>query len=122
MKTCETCLRGPEARRTTVCINCTSSDYVNYLPASAQDIEDDDRIDIIGQNGNDDLHHDPVNHPPRYTQGGIECIDAIKAALTPEEFRGYCKGNALEYVWHELHKGGDESLHKAALYLARVAA
>lgn len=63
---------------------------------------------------------DPVNHPPHYTAGGIECIDAIQAALTPEEFRGYCKGNALKYVWRERHKGGAESLAKAQWYLKRM--
>ncbi|MBX9754797.1 MAG: DUF3310 domain-containing protein [Pseudomonadaceae bacterium] len=63
---------------------------------------------------------DMVNNPPHYKQGSIECIDAIRAALTPEEFRGYCKGNSLKYVWRELHKGGDESLKKAAWYLAQT--
>jgi len=65
---------------------------------------------------------DPVNQPPHYRQGRIECIDAIEAALTPEEFRGYCKGNILKYVWREKHKGGTESLNKAHWYLARLIA
>ena len=60
---------------------------------------------------------DNVLHPSHYTQGKIECKDAIKSALTPEEWRGYCKGNALKYVWRERYKGGDESLEKAAVYL-----
>ena len=64
---------------------------------------------------------DMVNEPPHYTQGGIECIDAIRAALTPEEFRGFCKGNALKYVWREKHKGGDEDMKKAGWYLNKVA-
>lgn len=39
-----------------------------------------------------------VNHPPRYMLGnGLERIDVIEAALTPEEFIGWCKGNALKY-------------------------
>ena len=63
---------------------------------------------------------DMVNNPPHYKQGAIECIEAIRAALTPEEFRGYCKGNSIKYVWRELHKGGDESLDKAAWYLAQA--
>ena len=75
------------------------------------------RMDIIGQNGNDGDHYDSVNHPAHYTQGAIECIDAIKAQLTPEEFRGYCKGAAAKYIWRERHKGGDESLAKAVWYL-----
>lgn len=63
---------------------------------------------------------DMVNAPPHYRQGGIECIDAIRAALTDEEFRGYCKGNALKYVWRERHKGGAESLAKAQWYLSKL--
>jgi hypothetical protein len=63
---------------------------------------------------------DPVNQPEHYRQGGIECIDAIEAALTPEEFRGYCKGNVLKYVWRERHKGGAQSLMKARWYLDRL--
>lgn len=61
---------------------------------------------------------DMVNNPPHYqSESGIECIDAIRAALTPEEFRGYCKGNAIKYVWRERNKGQDESMEKAVWYL-----
>jgi hypothetical protein len=65
---------------------------------------------------------DLVNHPEHYRQGEIECIDAIEAALTPDEFRGYCKGNAIKYVWRERHKGGAQSLMKARWYLDRLIA
>jgi hypothetical protein len=60
---------------------------------------------------------DAVNHPDHYTQGDIECIDAIRAALTAEEFRGYCKGNVLKYVWRERHKGQNEALGKCIPHL-----
>jgi len=63
---------------------------------------------------------DMVNAPPHYRQGGIECIDAIRAALTPEEFRGYCKGNAIKYIWRERYKGGNESMDKADYYLNKA--
>ena len=65
---------------------------------------------------------DAVNHPAHYTKGGIECIDAIQAALTPEEFRGYCKGNALKYIWRNGKKApGTEvqDAEKAIWYLAK---
>jgi hypothetical protein len=65
---------------------------------------------------------DPVNQPPHYRQGEIECIEAIEAALTPEEFRGYCKGNVIKYTWRERHKGGGESLATALWYLRRLLA
>ena len=58
-----------------------------------------------------------VNNPRHYTQGKIECIEAIQSALTEEEFRGYCKGNAMKYIWRERLKGGTESIEKAAWYL-----
>jgi colicin import membrane protein len=38
-----------------------------------------------------------VNHPPHYTQGAVECIDAIRAALGPERFAGFCQGCILKY-------------------------
>lgn len=63
---------------------------------------------------------DNVNSPSHYRQGDIECIDAIRAALSDEEWRGYCKGNVLKYVWRERHKGGGESLRKAQWYLERI--
>ena len=61
-----------------------------------------------------------VYSPAHYTTGGIECIDAIKAALTAEEFRGFCKGNVLKYVWREQGKGQDQDLAKARWYLDRL--
>ena len=66
------------------------------------------------------MQHDEVNHPPHYKQGKVECIDAIESALTPEEFRGYLKGNILKYTWRERHKGGQQSLEKAHWYLERM--
>ena len=67
-----------------------------------------------------DTASDMVNHPPHYAgEGSIECIEAIEAQLTLEEFRGYLKGNIAKYVWRERHKGKD-SLKKAAWYLDRL--
>ena len=60
---------------------------------------------------------DMVNNPPHYTGGNIECIDAIRAALTADEFRGYCKGNVIKYTYRERLKGRDEDLAKARWYL-----
>jgi hypothetical protein len=53
-----------------------------------------------------------------YREGDIECIDAIRAALTPEEFRGFCKGNIIKYTWRERAKGGDQDLIKLQDYAA----
>lgn len=65
-------------------------------------------------------NNDPVNYPSHYTNGSIECIEAIEAALTPEEFRGYLKGCAMKYIWRERMKGGTESIDKARWYVQRL--
>ena len=45
---------------------------------------------------------DMVNNPDHYNQGDIECIDAIRAMLTDEEFIGYLRGNSLKYRWRSV--------------------
>lgn len=76
-------------------------------------------VEMLNMEGAEPVE-DVVNSPAHYTKGGIECIDAIRAALTPEEFRGYCKGNAIKYSWRERHKGGNEDLKKASWYLTKI--
>jgi hypothetical protein len=66
------------------------------------------------------IQDDQVNHPPHYTEGGIETIEAIEAELTAEEYRGYMKGNITKYIWRERLKGGTQSLKKAQWYLDRL--
>lgn len=60
---------------------------------------------------------DTVMHPSHYCQGGIECIKAIEASMTPEEFQAYCKGNVMKYIWRFREKNGLEDLKKAQVYL-----
>jgi hypothetical protein len=64
---------------------------------------------------------DPVNHPAHYTHGGIETIDFIQAKLTPEEFRGYLKGNILKYGSRLGHKDNDmQDAGKLAWYTNKL--
>ena len=63
---------------------------------------------------------DMVNSPSHYQLDGMEAIDIIKAALTPEEYRGYLKGNALKYMLREPFKGNPaQDVAKAKWYLSR---
>tara|TARA_R100001460_G_scaffold37012_2_gene71062 strand:+ start:1058 stop:1312 length:255 start_codon:yes stop_codon:yes gene_type:complete len=62
---------------------------------------------------------DLINHPPHYKKGNMEVIDVIEAFLTPEEYRGYIKGNNIKYVLRETEKGGDADIGKARWYLNR---
>jgi hypothetical protein len=61
---------------------------------------------------------DPIN-PSHYKQGGIECIEAIKAALG-DGFPDYLRGNVMKYLWRYKEKGGVDDLRKSAWYLDRL--
>jgi hypothetical protein len=67
----------------------------------------------------DAVRPDMVNSPPHYTKGGIETIDYIKAKLSPEEYRGYLRGNLLKYASRMGAKGEDDA-GKAAWYAQRL--
>jgi hypothetical protein len=65
-----------------------------------------------------DSSSDFIN-PNHYKQGGIECIEAIKAA-TGDGFISYVWGNVLKYLWRWPKKGGVDDLKKARWYLDRL--
>ena len=65
---------------------------------------------------NEEEMKDLVNNPPHYNKGDIECIDAIEAMLTQEEFVGYLRGNSLKYRWRFRYKNGIQDLEKAEWY------
>lgn len=67
--------------------------------------------------------NDEVNRPAHYNSGKVEAIEAIEASMSPEEFKGYLKGNALKYLWRYAYKGKPiQDLDKAEWYLARLRA
>jgi hypothetical protein len=64
---------------------------------------------------------DNVNNPKHYTSGKIECIEAIEAALGPECFIAYCRGNVIKYTWRSgLKNDAAEDLAKAQWYARRA--
>ena len=67
--------------------------------------------------------HNAVDHPVHYTQGGIECIDAIKAATVGKNgIEAVCTANAIKYLWRYEAKNGMEDVKKARWYLDRLIA
>ena len=67
------------------------------------------------------MQSDPVNNPAHYTAGNIECIDAIKEALGPEQFKGFLRGNVVKYLWRVEHKHNPlQDAQKASWYLDRL--
>ena len=96
---CRSCIHENEG-----CIPNTFDDCVKYISVYNKEPPDPDE-------------DDHVNHPSHYTQGGIECIKAIEASMTPDGFQDYCKGNVLKYIWRWREKNGVEDLKKAQVYL-----
>lgn len=64
---------------------------------------------------------DAVDSPAHYVKGGIECIDAVDAAISdldgPE---AHYTASAIQYLWRWKSKGGVEDLQKARWYLNRL--
>lgn len=64
---------------------------------------------------------DMVNHPQHYTQGGIECIDALKAATVGKRgIEAVCVANIIKYCWRYEEKNGIEDVRKAKFYIERL--
>lgn len=64
---------------------------------------------------------DMVESPPHYNNGSIECIEAIEAMLSKDEYIGYLRGNALKYMWRFRYKSKPfEDLRKARWYEERL--
>lgn len=72
-----------------------------------------------------DTMNDAVHHPSHYTLPGldVESVDVIRAVLTPEEFKGWCKGNALKYSLRAGRKDPAkevQDLAKAGVFLSWI--
>ena len=65
--------------------------------------------------------NDNVNRPKHYTQGKVECIDAIESATMGRVgIIAVCVANVIKYVWRFALKNGVEDLDKADYYLQRL--
>ena len=67
-------------------------------------------------NFEEDPKSDAVNHPSHYNRYSREVIESIKGLCTPEEFRGYLKGNIIKYSARYPDKGGIQDIDKLAKY------
>ena len=66
------------------------------------------------------MSFDNVEKPAHYNQSGIECIQAIEASMSKDQFCGYLKGNIQKYVWRYEDKNKIEDLKKAQWYLNKL--
>lgn len=98
-------------------VECKASSHSSTLQSDNRYTCPSD-IDLIFKPSND-----PVNHPSHYTNGSVECIDAIESALGSDEFHGYLRGNIIKYLWrYELKNKRAEDLKKARWYLNKLIA
>lgn len=107
------------------CFSCTDC-VVEDLCESIMGAFDDPRYASVTDEAYERLlHHqedmvretDVVNHPSHYTQGGIECIDAMEAAYGKDRLASYCIINAFKYLWRSHEKNGREDVKKAKWYI-----
>ena len=59
----------------------------------------------------------PVTHPSHYTQGKVQCIEAMESAFGKEAVATWAKLNAFKYIWRAERKNGMEDIDKAIWYL-----
>ena len=87
--------------------------YKELDPAACENAEGE----CCGKEPNVDM----VNHPDHYTQGRIECIDALKAATVSKTgIEAVCTANAIKYLWRYEEKNGIEDVKKARWYIDRL--
>ena len=67
-------------------------------------------------NFEEDPKSDAVNHPSHYNRYSREVIESIKGLCTPDEFRGYLKGNIIKYSARYSGKDGLQDIDKLAKY------
>lgn len=63
---------------------------------------------------------DKIQHPAHYTQGKVECIEAIESMLGAESL-AFLRGQAVKYIWRMGLKGSTlEDAKKAKWYIDRI--
>ena len=118
----------PEPKATPTVVVATDEDKVKMygkiepktVVAEATSID----VHIVDGTLNETMN-DAVHHPAHYTLPGltVESVDVIRAVLTPEEFKGWCKGNALKYSLRAGRKDPAkevQDLAKAGVFLSWI--
>lgn len=66
-----------------------------------------------------EVEDDPVNHPSHYTQGKVECIDAMEQVFGIEAVKHFCLLNWFKYNFRHELKNGQEDMDKASWYFEK---
>jgi hypothetical protein len=91
----------------------------------------EERMDVIGQNGNDGLHYNaevmktlgeefPNDVCPQHYDKPIQPWEYMESIMSEEAFQGYLEGNIIKYISRWRDKGGVNDLRKAQHYLNKL--
>jgi DNA-binding SARP family transcriptional activator len=62
-----------------------------------------------------------IINPNHYQRDGMECIDAIEAAVQNlSGAEAYAIGSAIKYLWRWKEKGGKDDLKKAIWFIQKI--
>ena len=103
-----------------VCVTLDCSKCVDYEDESLSDIlREAETVPVVTEQA--ETENDAVNHPNHYTQGGIECIEALKAAtVNLKGIEAVCTANAIKYLWRWKEKNGTTDIRKCIWYCERL--
>jgi hypothetical protein len=84
----------------------------------------ENRMDVIGQNGNDGLHYSQEEYPnetcPDHYNHAIQPWQYMESIMSEEAFQGYLEGNIIKYISRWRDKGGQQDLEKCKHYLDKL--
>jgi hypothetical protein len=99
---------------------CRCDACVEYWESMQVEPDRVEKQDTIKKNNHTVDVDEMVKYDPKsryYDHGGIEVLEIIKAKLTPEQYQGFCLGNAIKYTCRANHKGDyDRDMEKAEFY------
>jgi len=88
---------------------------IRYCSAGAQRMPHDERID----RGSSPTRATQIGGD-HYRSKAIQPWDAMEVWMTPEQFKGFLRGNAIKYLARCDDKGGMEDIKKAGHYLDKL--
>ena len=93
--------------------------YTGFLGEQKLILENEDNSWLVVEKPvcEDKAESNLVDHPSHYTQGSIECIDAMVSAYGIDAVMNFCQCNAFKYLWRFNHKNNIEDLDKLQWYI-----
>ena len=103
-----------------VSVTLDCSKCVDYEDESLSDIlREAETVPVVTEQAETECS-DAIN-PSHYKQGGIECIEALKAAtVNLKGIEAVCTANAIKYLWRWKEKNGTEDMKKSLWYINRL--